>query len=53
MAKFTYVGESNKVHLKEDKDKKALVNGDVVEITVKRAEEANKKHGVVFERVEK
>ena len=53
MAKFKFKGESNKFHLKDDKDKNALVNGEIYEITVKRAEEANKKHGEIFERVEK
>lgn len=52
MAQFKYVGEANKFHLKDDKNKKALVNGEVVEIAVKRAEEANKKHGEIFERIE-
>lgn len=52
MAHFKYVGEANKFHLKDDKNKKALVNGEVVEIAVKRAEEANKRYGNIFERFE-
>ena len=53
MAAFEYVGESNKYHLNDDKAKKPLVAGQEVDITVKRAENANKKYGEIFRRIEK
>ena len=53
MAALEYVGESNKYHLNDDKTKKPLVAGQEVDITVKRAESANKKHGEIFKRIEK
>lgn len=53
MAKFKYLGENNKFHLKDDKDKEPLKKDEVYDITIKRAEEANDKYGDVFERVDK
>lgn len=52
MAKFKFVGRSGSFHLKDDPDRNPLKKGDEVDITVKRAEEANDKHGEIFQRVE-
>lgn len=52
MAEFKFIGKDNRFHLEDDKERTPLKNGEVYDITVKRAEEANKKHGDIFERKE-